>query len=141
MRVNATEMPLVHCPLGGSVEFYWDGTPDHHDVWQLFDQDSYINCRFNSGRALRRRTSGTSGVYRFNCDSVGGHFFACSVSDACSKGLQRVRVHVTDPSKTEAVRAQIDPITGTNYLSLAEVCATYIFSNVIHFCKRWVSCR
>jgi len=124
LTANATEMPLVHCPLGSSVIFEWDGMPgmsDVHDVWQLYSEQAYTQCEFSSARALRRRNGGVSGRYEFQCDSVGGHWFACSVDEACNKGLQRVRVHVTDPSKTADIRARIDPVTGTNFRTLAEV--------------------
>merc|ERR1712070_861045 len=35
---------------------------------------------------------------------MGQSYFACSMGTACSRGLQRVRVHVTDTSRTASVR-------------------------------------
>ncbi len=80
-----------------------------------------MDCQFTEATGVQRLAHGTSGSYTFNCDSVGGKWFACSVGDACSKGLQRVRIHVTDPSKTAAIRSTIDPATGRNHVSMAEV--------------------
>merc|ERR1711871_1311981 len=50
LTANATEMPLVHCPLGSSVIFEWDGMPgmsDVHDVWQLYSEQAYTQCEFS----------------------------------------------------------------------------------------------
>jgi len=110
---TVSELRMVHCPIGSTVEFKWTAAGAHHDLWQLFDESRYVDCNFGSP-AIKRVASGAAGSYVFECSAAGEHFFACSVDNACSKGFQRVRIHVTEPDKTATLRARGD-------VSLAQV--------------------
>lgn len=116
-RMNQTEIPMVHCNVGETVELRWDSS-NHHDVWQLYTEDAYIGCNFSSP-AIQRSSSGAAGSYVFHCDTMGNRFFACSVGDACSSGRQRIRVHVVNESRTAHLRAQ-NVVTLADYMRASE---------------------
>jgi len=46
---------------------------------------------------MKLKEKAPNASYTFQCDALGTHFFACSVGRACVAGMQRVRVHVTNP--------------------------------------------
>ena len=103
--VNSTEYPTVQCPKGATLAFAWSATGTmKHDVWRLPSEESYQSCDFNAPGAERLAQSATTGTLDFACDAPGTHFFACSVGDACEKGFQKIRVHVTTPKATAAMR-------------------------------------
>eukprot|EP00946_MAST-07B_sp_MAST-7B-sp1_P003260 g3260.t1 len=107
---NATELPLVVCPSGSTVEFRWSnsdavqGEGHKHDVWELPSDAALMGCAFNGTGATELAQSSASGSLSILCDAdaggMGERYFACSVGGACAKGFQRVRVRVTDPTKT-----------------------------------------
>ena len=103
--VNSTEYPTVQCPKGATLAFAWSATGTmKHDVWRLPSEESYQSCDFNAPGAERLAQNATTGTLDFACDAPGTHFFACSVGDACEKGFQKIRVHVTTPKATAAMR-------------------------------------
>lgn len=102
--LHGREIPLIVCPFGSKVSFTWSGTM--HDIWQLPSEESYNRCDFQSSGAQKRSDAATSSSYEFQCDTIGTHYFACSVDDACSSGRQKVRVYVSNPRKTVELRAR-----------------------------------
>jgi hypothetical protein len=105
-RTHAREIPLVVCPLGSKVSFGWKGRM--HDVWQLPSEDAYNTCKFEGGVDGAKKVSdaSTSASFEFLCEKVGTYYFSCSVDEACSIGNQKVRIYVSDPSKTVKLRAK-----------------------------------
>jgi hypothetical protein len=100
---NVTEMPLVHCEIGQTVEISWTNTIIQHDVYELYSYPTYVDCNFASSTAVKRQNIGTSGNFTFTCETMGTRFFSCSVGNACSKGKQRIRIHGIDTRKTIAL--------------------------------------
>jgi hypothetical protein len=101
---HAREIPLVVCPLGSQVSFKWAGSM--HNIWKLPDEISYNTCNFSATGAQRVNDKSHSATYDFDCSAVGTYYFACSVGNACSLGSQKVRIYVSDPQKTVALRAK-----------------------------------
>lgn len=129
---KAAELTVVHCDLGETVEFTWksqaaarkeDAQATGHDLWKLGNEEDYATCTFegSSGSELVPHAASAfpasygaapeTCAHQFSCDTPGTHFFACSVAGACSNGMQRVRVWVTDSSKTRTLRAQQPQLT------------------------------
>ena len=122
---NSTEMKMVTCPLDSMVRIQWEQTETTHDVWEVPGDAEFAACDFNAVGATRLSAVGAkSGQVDITCDgSVGPRYFSCSMGDACDKGLQRIRIHTTDPSKTAALRLksyQENGVTRT-HSSLAKV--------------------
>eukprot|EP00943_MAST-04B_sp_MAST-4B-sp1_P003727 g3727.t1 len=98
---NVSEMPLVHCEIGQTVDISWSNTSIQHDIYELYSYPSYIDCDFSKGQ--KRMDAGRSGNYSFTCDTMGTKFFSCNVGAACATGKQRIRVHGIDSRKTSAL--------------------------------------
>lgn len=105
------EMPMIVCPFGSQLSFKWGGTKkpgnrSHlvHDVMKLKSEEAYNSCDFSKAASVSYASS--SSTFDFPCDSVGVHYFACSVDDACVSGKQKVRVYVSDPARTAKMRAK-----------------------------------
>lgn len=88
------ELPLVVCPVGGSVTFSWTGT---HNMWKLASEAAYVACNFEDPQSELVAPTSIS-KYVFHCEHPGTYMWACSHDNACTSGRQRARVHVTDPS-------------------------------------------
>lgn len=129
---KSTELTVVHCDLGETVEFTWksqasaleaDPEATGHDLWKLGNEEDYATCKFDSSSADELVPHAASAfpasygdapgtcAHQFSCDAPGTHFFACRVAGACTNGLQRVRVWVTDSSKTQTLRTQQPQLT------------------------------
>ena len=81
-----------------------------HDLWELSSDAALTNCAFGSdGGAVELVAASGAGTHTIVCDAdgagMGERYFACAVGGACAKGFQRVRVRVTDPTKTSALAA------------------------------------
>lgn len=103
---NSTEMKIITCPIGKYVNIQWENTEHSHDVFEMTNHDSFATCNFSSTQATRLSTNENSGNVRIDCNSPipSTKYYACSVGDACNKGFQRIRIHTTDPSKTQTLR-------------------------------------
>jgi len=113
--LNVTEMPLTTCSIGEKVGLRWTssvGLSMKHDVYQLYSEAAWSTCSFASP-AVERHSADSSGAYDFVCAQAGTHFFSCSVSSACAVGKQKLRIHVTDPSQTQSLRAANKPTFAT----------------------------
>lgn len=81
-----------------------------HNIVKLPTEEAYWACNFNATCSpscpKTLVEAGSSGSYEFSCDSLGAHFFACSVGDACAKGKQKVTIYVSEPEKTAALRTR-----------------------------------
>lgn len=129
---KATELTILHCDVGQTVEFTWesqasakakDSQATGHDLWQLSNEEDYAKCAFDSSTSSELVPHAASVFpasytaapevcsHQFSCNTQGTHFFACSVAGACHNGMQRVRIWVTDSSKTETLRAQQPQLT------------------------------
>ena len=98
---NVSEMPLVHCEIGQTVEISWTNTNIQHDVHEVYSYPTYIDCDFSIG--AKRTDVGNSGNFTFKCETMGTRFFSCNVGKACSEGKQRIRVHGIDTRKTSSI--------------------------------------
>merc|ERR1711871_749472 len=100
-----------------------DEHPLSHNLWQLGNEVDYAKCNFDgsgSTELVSQKSSSFPSSYSsapstcahtFSCDTPGTHFFSCSVAGACNNGLQRVRVWVTDSSKTQTLQSQEPQLT------------------------------
>jgi hypothetical protein len=106
------EYKMVSCPLNGKIRFLWPKTREHthtntfgetetktvmHDLWQLGTEADYTQCNFQSGTSnllvesdgTGTMSSGSSDVgnveYLYPCSTLGTHFFACSLDNACAE--------------------------------------------------------
>ena len=131
---NATEMTMVTCPVGKIVRLQWENTENTHDVWELPGDVEFNQCDFEARGATRLFDVGAkTGHVDITCaETVGARYFSCSMGDACSKGLQKIRLHTTDPSKTATLRSTeyIDAVTGNTrtHSSLAQVFEEYLIT-------------
>ena len=98
---NVSEMPLVHCEIGQAVEISWTNTNIQHDVYELHNYPTYVECDFS--KSAKRTDVGNSGNFTFKCETMGTRFFSCNVGKACSEGKQRIRVHGIDTRKTSSI--------------------------------------
>ena len=154
-RYNVTEMPMVHCSPNQVVEIKWSAVSNmKHDVYQMASEDAYVKCSFAG--AVRKHSSAPSGSFSFTCgSSIGTSYFACSVGEACQLGKQKLRIHVTNPSRTSTLRSQnvttlaqymeesIDPYYGGKVLSEAVASSLVtklegIIDNSPTSCSDWI---
>ena len=117
--VGKHEYPLVACPLGSTVVLTWAKGQD--DVVLVGTEEAYLDCATSATSAARVAVA-SAGAFSFPCTSFGTHFLASSVGGRCGGATrQRVRIHVSDPSRTEGLRATFNAKTGANHYSLAKV--------------------
>ena len=103
----ATELTVRHCDVGEKIEIRWEDATDKmkHDVWSLPNEAAYTSCDF-TGAAQQLVPPGSTCGHTFSCTTPGVFYFACNVGAACTNGLQRVRVIVTDKSKVSTLKTQ-----------------------------------
>ena len=94
---------ITHCSFDDKTGI-WKNSNNMHDIYELYNYESYIGCDFNSQGAVKHSMESNDNTFSFTCDSMGTRFFACSVDDACKTGKQRVRVHGIDSRKTQLIR-------------------------------------
>ena len=120
------EYTVISCPLGSTVLLAWDtqNTAVQDNVYLMGSEEAYLKCDGTATGAYQVVTSAKDGIFSFPCSTPGTHFLASlagSPASRCSSVKQRVRVHVSDPSQTESLRATLNPATGKNHYSLMKI--------------------
>ena len=113
---KATELTVVHCDVGQTVEFTWesqasakakDSQATGHDLWQLSNEEDYAKCAFDSSTSSELVPHAAS-VFPASYTAAPEvaltsfhairkvHTFSHAVAGACHNGMQRVRIWVTD---------------------------------------------
>jgi len=108
----STELKVVHCDIGETVEISWGSASASsttsatmkHDLWSMGNEQAYVSCDVTSATQLVPPDAKCG--YQIQCSSVGTTYYACNVDGACANGLQRVRIIVTDSSKTATIKSQ-----------------------------------
>jgi len=102
----ATELPVVHCNVGETVEIAWSKPTStstmKHDLWSMNNEEAYVSCGFTEATQLVPKATQCGHV--ISCTTPGTTYYACNVDGACANGLQRIRIIVTDLDKTLTLR-------------------------------------
>ena len=84
----------IACPIGGYVYFYWE--PSMHDLVRMASASHLAACDFSGSTTLVPVGGVAANGYYLPCASAGESIhLACSVSDHCSAGGQKLSVHVS----------------------------------------------
>jgi len=101
------ENPIIECPLGGSVVFYY---PNYkHDVVAMADKEHYENCIFENSIVLAPFSVSEdhdSVTYYHHCTTPGQiDYISCSVPGHCDFG-QKIKIRTSSTVKAR------DEVTG-----------------------------
>ncbi|CAD7941164.1 unnamed protein product [Amoebophrya sp. A120] len=104
--MTGQEYKMLVCDKGNKIRFKWTNANMQHDVQRINLESEYVGCDFT--HATKMTEIGSSGSYTMNCDKQGMHFFSCSVPGHCTDAKQKIRVQVTDLSKTATLRNMVN---------------------------------
>eukprot|EP00392_Amoebophrya_sp_AT5.2_P012405 g12508.t1 len=129
--MTGKEYKMIVCDKGNKIRFHWDTTVGsspsmmEHDLHRINLESEYVACDFT--HATNLATVAKKNTHTFSCDRQGMHFFSCQVTGHCTEAKQKLRVQVTDMSKTLRLRETLntDPKYNAKHWTYAMVMSGY----------------